>query len=384
MFISIEIYNLVLMVVYIPLLHEMRKMNHNPMETTTNSLESGKKAGLSTFEKYLYIWIGICIGIGILLSLLVPSIAIAIDAVKVGTVSIPIGICLFLMMYPAVLNLKASELKKIKQNPVPILLTLVANWIVAPLVGTFLAGWLLPGNEQLVVAVILLHASPCTAMVLVWGYLADGNQEQNVVNTSINTVTIIFLYAPMVGLLLSLQNVVYNTSISVDWIGLLITVTVFIGLPILAGYPTKKIIIGRKGEDWFNSVYREALGKVAIAALLVTLIILYSLNGGVMLQNPDKLLLVSIPLLISFSIILTYNILMTKLARLHYKEAVVTVLIGSSSHFEIAIATAITLFGVGSIAALGTTMGLFWEVPVMLLAIYLARYLRKMNFWLPS
>jgi len=359
-------------------------MTHDPTETTVQSSESGRKGRLSKFEKYLYIWIGICIGIGIALSQFVPGIAQAIDAIKIGTVSIPIGICLFLMMYPAVLNLKASELKKIKRNPVPIVLTLVANWIVAPLVGTFLAGWLLPGNEQLIVAVILLHASPCTAMVLVWGYLADGNQEQNVANTSINTVSIIFLYAPMVGLLLSLQNVVYHTSISVDWLGLLITATVFIGLPILAGYISKKIIIGRKGEDWFNNVYREALGKVAIAALLVTLIILYSLNGGVMIQNPDKLLLVSVPLLISFLIILTYNIIMTKLVRLHYKEAVVTVLIGSSSHFEIAIATAITLYGVGSIAALGTTMGLFWEVPVMLSVVYLARYLRKRNFWRPS
>jgi ACR3 family arsenite transporter len=358
-------------------------MNSNPIENASPSLESEKKAGLSKFEKYLYIWIGICIVIGIAISQLVPGIAIAIDAIKIGTVSIPIGICLFLMMYPAVLNLRASELKKIKKNPVPILLTLVSNWIVAPLVGTFLAGWLLPGNEQLIVAVILLHASPCTAMVLVWGYLANGNQEQNVVNTSINTVTIIFLYAPMVGLLLSLQNVVYHSSISVDWLGLLITATIFIGLPI-AGYFSKKILIGRKGEDWFNNVYREALGKVAIVALLMTLIILYSLNGGVMLRNPDKLLLVSVPLLISFLIVLTYNIMMTKLAKLHYKEAVVTVLIGSSSHFEIAIATAITLYGVGSMAALGTTMGLFWEVPVMLSVVYLARYLRKKNFWLPS
>jgi ACR3 family arsenite transporter len=359
-------------------------MNASPIENSAQSLESKKKAGLSKFEKYLVIWIGICIGIGIAISQFVPDIARAIDAIKIGTVSIPIGICLFLMMYPAVLNLQASELKKIKKNPVPILLTLVSNWIVAPLVGTFLAGWLLPGNEQLIVAVILLHASPCTAMVLVWGYLANGNQEQNVVNTSINTVTIIFLYAPMVGLLLSLQNVVYHTSIGVDWLGLLITAAIFIGLPILAGYFSKKIIIRRKGEEWFNNVYREALGKVAIIALLMTLIILYSLNGGVMLQNPDKLLLVSIPLLISFPIVLGYNIMMTKLTKLHYKEAVVTVLIGSSSHFEIAIATAITLYGVGSIAALGTTMGLFWEVPVMLSVVYLARYLRKKNFWLPS
>nr|MDO8119683.1 arsenical-resistance protein [Candidatus Sigynarchaeota archaeon] len=293
-------------------------------------------------------------------------------------------ICLFLMMYPAVMNLQTSELKKIKKNPLPILVTLVSNWLVAPFVGALLAGWLLAGDEQLIVAIILLHASPCTAMVLVWGYLAGGNQEQNVVNTSINTITIIFLYAPMVTLLLGFQNLVFSTAIPIDWVALLVSAAFFIGLPIIAGYYSKKYIIGRKGETWFNDVYKKKIGTVAIVALLATLIVLFTLNGNTLFQNPALLPKVSVPLLLSFVIVVGFNLLVTRALRFKYKEAIVTVLIGSSSHFEIAIASAITLYGVGSVAALGTTMGLFWEVPVMLGLVYLGKWLGNKRYWHPN
>jgi arsenite transporter len=288
------------------------------------------------------------------------------------------------MMYPAVMNLRKDELKKIKKNPLPIMVTLVSNWIFTPLLGTFLAGWLLSDEPQLIVAVILLHASPCTAMVLVWGYLAGGNQEQNVVNTSINTVSIIALYAPVVGLMLSLQNIVFSTAITVNWLGLLITAAVFIGIPIIAGYLTRKYVIRHRGEAWFNDVFKNALGKVSIIALLMTLVILFALNGSTMIDNPILLVRVSIPLLLSFAIVVSFNVIVTKLLKFKYREAIVTTIIGSSSHFEIAIATAVTLYGVGSIAALGTTMGLFWEVPVMLSLVYFGKWLGKKRFWPPN
>jgi ACR3 family arsenite transporter len=340
-----------------------------------------KREGLGVFERFLYIWIAICIGLGILLSQVFSGIAVAIDSIKIGAVSIPIGLCLFLMMYPAVINLKTSELKNLRKNPLPIIVTLVSNWIVAPLVGAFLAGWLLPGNEQLIVAVILLHASPCTAMVLVWGYLADGNQEQNVVNTSINTVTIIFLYAPVVVLLLGFQNIIFSTAIQIDWVALLISAAVFIGLPIIAGYLSRKYIVRRKGESWFTEVYKKKVGSVAIIALLVTLVVLFALNGGVIVAYPLMLAQVSMPILLGFVIIVGFNLFITKILKFKYREAIITVIIGSSSHFEIAIASAITLYGVSSIAALGTTMGLFWEVPIMLSLVYFGKYLRKKKFW---
>mgnify|MGYP001027935338 FL=1 len=161
---------------------------------------------MSKFEKYLALWVALCMGVGIVLSVTVPGLGEAIDSWQIRGVSIPIGICLFLMMYPAMLNLQVSELKKLRRNPKPILLSLFSNWVVAPLVTLAMANLFLRGNEQLTVAVILLGASPCTAMVLVWGKLADGNQEQNVVNTSLNTVTILLFYVPLVSLLTAAQR----------------------------------------------------------------------------------------------------------------------------------------------------------------------------------
>ncbi|MBY9019558.1 MAG: arsenic resistance protein [Candidatus Lokiarchaeota archaeon] len=330
---------------------------------------------ISFFEKYLTIWVVVCIVFGILISRLIPGISQAFNALNIGQISIPIGICLFLMMYPAMLNLQLSELKKLGKNPKPIILTLISNWLVAPLVGLLMVRVFLQGNEQLAVAVILLSSSPCTAMVLVWGWMAKGNQEQNVVNTSLNTITIIFGYAPMVTLLTSIQN------IPVDWILLIISTLIFIGLPLVLGLISKRLLISSKGEDWFNNKYRPIVGTISIAALLTTLVILFAMNGNVILNNPDLLLIVSVPLLLGFVIVVGYNIFITKVTKLKYREAVVTVIIGSSSHFEIAIATAIAMYGIGSIAALGTTMGLFWEVPIMLLIVYLGRYLRKRGLW---
>lgn len=330
---------------------------------------------ISIFERYLTIWVVVCIVVGILISRLIPGISQAFNALNIGQISLPIGICLFLMMYPAMLNLQFSELKKLGRNPKPIILTLISNWFVAPLVGLLMVRLFLQGNEQLSVAVILLSSSPCTAMVLVWGWMAKGNQEQNVVNTSLNTITIIFGYAPMVTLLTSVQN------IPVDWILLVISTFLFIGLPLALGIISKRILISSKGEDWFNNKYRPAVGVISILALLTTLVILFAMNGNVLLNNPDLLLLVSIPLLLGFVIVVGYNIIMTKLTKLKYREAVITVIIGSSSHFEIAIATAIAMYGIGSVAALGTTMGLFWEVPIMLLIVYLGRFLKKRGLW---
>ena len=330
---------------------------------------------MSKFEKYLFVWVAMCMGLGLLLSKFIPGIGETIDSWQIHGISIPIGICLFLMMYPALLNLQISELKKLRDHPKPIWLTLFSNWIIAPIVAAVLARIFLQGQDQLIVAIILLGSSPCTAMVLVWGKLANGNQEQNVITTSVNTLTIMVLYVPIVTILTGLQN------IPIDRWALIISALVFIGLPLLGGIISKKLIIQSKGESWFHNTYRPAVGKVAIAALLMTLVILFSLNGQVLLNNFDLLGLVSIPLLLGFLIVVSFNVIITRLFGLAYKEAVITVLIGSSSHFEIAIAAAVSMYGVGSVAALGTTMGLFWEVPIMLGLVELAKYLNRKNFW---
>ena len=159
------------------------------------------------------------------------------------------------------------------------------------------------------------------------------------------------------------------------------SVLVFIGIPLVLGLISKKVLVNVNGQDWFDNTYRPIIGKIAIGALLTTLVVLFSLNGQVMLDHPDKLLLISVPLLLGFGIVVAFNLYMTRAAKIHYEEAITTVIIGSSSHFEIAIATAIAIYGVGSMAALGTTMGLFWEVPIMLGLVYLGKYLNKKGFW---
>jgi ACR3 family arsenite transporter len=330
---------------------------------------------LTIFEKYLAVWVVLCILLGLFLAQYFPVLSITINNMQIAGISIPIGICLFLMMYPALLNVQLEELKKLFHNPKPIILTLVSNWVWAPLVTAFLAYYFLAGQNQLIVSLILLGSSPCTAMVLVWGVLAEGNQEQNIINTSLNTITIMFLYAPMVSLLTGIQN------IPIDRIALVISVFVFIGIPLVLGYFSKKYITGRKGENWFRNIYRPAVGKIAIVALLTTLVVLFSLNGNVLIQHPEEMILVSIPLLLGFIIVVGLNLFVTKSAGLRYKEAIISVIIGSSSHFEIAIATAISLYGLGSQAALGTTMGLFWEVPIMLGLVYLGKTLNRKGFW---
>jgi ACR3 family arsenite transporter len=158
-------------------------------------------------------------------------------------------------------------------------------------------------------------------------------------------------------------------------------VFVFIGVPLVLGYFSKKYITHNKGEKWFHDVYRPTVGKIAIFALLITLVVLFSLNGMVLLQHPEEMILVSIPLLLGFVIVVGLNLLVTRFAGLRYKEAIISVIIGSSSHFEIAIATAISLYGLGSQAALGTTMGLFWEVPIMLGLVYVGKRLNNRGFW---
>ncbi|MHB1317137.1 MAG: arsenic resistance protein [Anaerolineae bacterium] len=330
---------------------------------------------MKLWDKGLALWVALCMLAGVALSQLVPGIGETLDSWQIRGISVPIGICLFLMMYPALLNLQLDELKKLRRNPKPILLTLLSNWLVAPLAMFFLARLFLADQPQLMVAAILLGSSPCTAMVLVWGRLARGNQEQNVLNTSLNTLTIMVLYVPVVSVLTGLQG------IPIDRVQLAISALVFIGLPLALGIITKRLILRSRGEEWFLNVYHPIVEKVSIGALLLTLVVLFSLNGDVLLNNLGMLVLISVPLLLHYIFVLAYNLLVTRAAGLAYREGIITVIIGSSSHFEIAIATAVAMYGVGSLAALGTTMGLFWEVPLMLSLVAIGKKLGARGFW---
>ena len=200
--------------------------------------------------------------IGVFLSQYLPELGQAFDAWQIRGISVPIGILLFFMMYPALLNVQTQELKKLTKNPKPIILTTISNWIVAPLVTAYLAKYFLVGYEQLIVAAILLGSSPCTAMVLVWGSLSEGNQEQNIINTSLNTITIILLYVPVVSFLTGIQDIQIDRGL------LVISLLAFIGFPMIVGYISKKYLTANRGETWFNNTFKPIMGKVSIIALL--------------------------------------------------------------------------------------------------------------------
>jgi ACR3 family arsenite transporter len=319
-----------------------------------------KQLKLGLFEKYLTLWIVICIVVGLLVGRFVPEFGRFLDALKFRQLSIPIGVLLFFMMYPTVLGIRFSDMRRATTRPKPLLVTLVANWVIAPPLMTLLANFILAGNSQYIAGVILLGLSPCTAMVMWWMFLARGDMAQGLINTSINALLMLFLYAPLAGLYLGVS------SIPVPWDLIAVSVLVFIAIPVAAGAASRNLMIGRKGEKWFENRYRPITGKISIIALLTTLIVLFSFEGQTILNNPLLVAYLATPNLIHYAIMITWTYLLGYFAGWAYETVIDTTLIGSSSHFEVAIAVAATLYGIGSGAALATVIGPLMEVPLML------------------
>ncbi len=321
---------------------------------------TGKDAKLGILEKYLTIWIVLCIAVGLLLGRFVPEVGQYLESLKFGQISIPIGILLFFMMYPTILGIAFSDVKKAAKEPKPIMLAVFANWVVAPALMTLLANVLLAGHPDYIAGVILLGLSPCTAMVMWWMLLAKGDLAQGLINTAVNATLMILLYAPMAALYLGVSG------IPVPWDLIAISVLFFILLPVAAGAATRRLLIPRKGLDWFNEVYRERVGKVSFVSLLATLIVLFSFQGRIILSDPLLVLVIALPLLIHYGVMIAWTYLAGWYLEWRYESAIDVTLIGSSSHFEVAIAVATTLYGIGSGAALATVIGPLFEVPLML------------------
>jgi ACR3 family arsenite transporter len=338
---------------------------------STKEVCADKKEGLGVFEKYLTLWIAICIAIGLIFGRFLPEFGQFMDSLKFRQLSIPIGILLFFMMYPTVLGIRFSDIKKAATRPKPLLVTIIANWVVAPPLMTVLANMVLAGNPQYIAGVILLGLSPCTAMVMWWMFLAKGDMAQGLVNTSINALLMLFLYAPLAALYLGVS------SIAVPWDLIAVSVLVFIAIPVAAGAISRKFMIQQKGEEWFENRYRPTIGKVSILALLMTLIVLFSFEGQTILNNPLLVAYLAAPNLMHYAIMITWTYLLGYFAGWAYETAIDTTLIGSSSHFEVAIAVATTLYGIGSGAALATVIGPLMEVPLMLSIVKLGLRTRK-------
>ena len=336
---------------------------------------------LSFFEKYLTAWVFACIGIGILLGKFFPSVAVTLDSFSVYQVSIPIAICLFFMMYPIMVKIDFAEVIKAGKTPKPVLLTLFVNWCIKPFtmlaiamlfLGVFFKGWL-PGTEIIkggaqvelfrsyIAGCILLGIAPCTAMVLIWGHLARGNDGHTLVMVAINSLTMLFLYAPLGGWLLGVNKM------PIPWQTIVLSVVIYVGLPLLLGYYSRKWIIAKKGFKWFEERFLHYLMPVSIAALLLTLVLLFSFKGELIINQPQVIFLIAIPLFIQTCLIFAVSYALAKWLKLSYRDAVPSALVGASNHFEVAIATSTILFGLSSGASLATVVGVIIEVPVMLM-----------------
>jgi ACR3 family arsenite transporter len=347
-----------------------------------------KEKKLSVFEKYLTLWVLICIGTGILLGKLAPELAVELDSLSVHQVSIPIAVCLFFMMYPIMVKIDFGQVVKAAKTPKPVGLTLFINWAIKPftmyLIAWFFLGYVfndfLSGTEvtktgqevelwrSYISGAILLGIAPCTAMVLMWSYLARGNDGLTLVMVAINSLAMLILYAPLGGFLLGVN------AMPIPWETILLSVMIYVALPLVAGYFSRKWIIKYKGLDWFNTKFLHWLTPISIVALLATLVLLFSLKGEVITEHPLTILLIAIPLLIQTLLIfgLGYFIL-ARLLRLSYHDAAPSGMIGASNHFEVAIATAIMLFGLSSGAALATVIGVLIEVPLMLMLVSICK-----------
>lgn len=370
--------------------------------------------GLSLFEKYLSVWVILCILGGIVLGKVAPGVAKYLDglAIYVGeapVVSIPIAVCLFFMMYPIMVKIDFAEVIKAGKSGKPVLLTLFVNWAVKPFtmyaiaiffLGTLFYGLIGPdaidyvkmpfglnlpvgashgagtvvmmnGVKMLAVPLwrsylagcILLGIAPCTAMVLVWGFLARGNDGLTLVMVAINSLTMLVLYGVLGGFLLGVGR------LPVPWQALALSIGIYVALPLVAGYISRKAIIISKGEEWFKEKFLHVLTPVTIIALLVTLILLFSFKGEVIISNPLTILWIAIPLFIQTNLIFWIGYGLAKLLKLEYRDAAPAAMIGASNHFEVAIATSVMLFGLSSGAALATVVGVLIEVPVMLMLV---------------
>ena len=393
------------------------------MSSPVATQEPRSKKAMSAFEHYLTVWVALCIVGGILLGKAAPGLAKTLDGMSIfvngaPVVSIPIAVCLFFMMYPIMVKIDFASVIKAGKSGKPVLLTLFVNWAIKPFtmygiallfLGVLFRGFIgaeatdfvkIPFGLDLAVGAthgagtvvmhegvkmlqvplwrsyfagcILLGIAPCTAMVLVWGYLARGNDGLTLIMVAINSLSMLVLYGVLGGFLLGVGK------LPVPWQALVLSIAIYVALPLVAGYVTRKWAIATKGEKWFNEKFLHVLTPITIIALLTTLLLLFSFKGEVIVSNPLTIVWIAIPLFIQTMLIFWIGYVLARILKFKYEDAAPAAMIGASNHFEVAIATATMLFGLSSGAALATVVGVLIEVPVML---WLVRICLKTQHW---
>jgi ACR3 family arsenite transporter len=335
-----------------------------------------EKKQIGFFEKYLTLWVLLCIAGGIIIGKIAGSSISVLSDLNLFNVNIPIAILVWLMIYPMMVQIDFSSIKSAGKKPKGFFLTLVVNWLVKPFSMAFFA-WIFFNHiysailspeqaKEYIAGAILLGAAPCTAMVFVWSYLTDGDPAYTLIQVSINDLLILVLFVPIVGFLLGLSHIL------IPFDTLVTSIIIFVVIPLFAGFLSRVILIKSKGEEWFKTVFLRTLKPISVLALLVTLILLFAFQGQIILNNPLVILLIAIPFTIqSFSVFfLTW--FSGRILKLPHSICAPAAMIGGSNFFELAVAVAIALFGINSGAALATVVGVLVEVPVMLSLVYLA------------
>jgi ACR3 family arsenite transporter len=337
---------------------------------------SNQKKQIGFFEKYLTLWVALCIAAGIVIGNFAGESVAVLSKMEVFRVNIPVAILVWLMIYPMMLQVDFSSIKNVGKSPKGLILTLVVNWLIKPFTMAFFA-WIFFSRiyaafiapelaGEYIAGAILLGAAPCTAMVFVWSYLTDGDPNYTLVQVSVNDLIVLVAFVPIVGLLLDI------TDVQVPYDTLVSSVLIFVVIPLLAGYVTHKISIRRKGKEWFEKSFLPGFKPVSIIALLLTLVLLFAFQGNTITENPVIILLVAVPLIIQTYFIFFITWFVGRKLKLSHAICSPAAMIGASNFFELAVAVAIALFGLQSPAALVTVVGVLVEVPVMLSLVALA------------
>jgi len=337
--------------------------------------------GIGFFARYLSLWVALCIALGVAIGHFLPGVPAFLGRFEYARVSIPVAILIWLMIYPMMLKVDFTSIRNAGKKPKGLIVTLVVNWLVKPFT-MYLIAWfflkvvfkaLIPGelSTEYLAGAVLLGAAPCTAMVFVWSYLSDGDPGYTVVQVAVNDLVILFAFTPIVAFLLGVSDV------RVPWDTLLLSVVLFVVIPLGAGALTRSNLIKRRGKDWFEGVFLKKFEGVTEGGLLLTLVILFAFQGRVILANPLAIVLVAVPLVIQTYFIFFVGYGWARAWKVPYEVAAPAGMIGASNFFELAVAVAISLFGLSSGAAFATVVGVLVEVPVMLSLVKIARATRS-------
>lgn len=345
------------------------------------SMETKKNTGISIFQKYLTVWVILCMIAGVLIGKYLPAVPRFLDKLSIAGISIPIAILIWIMIYPMMMKVNFQSVKQVGKNPKGLIVTWIVNWLIKPFsmyaIAAFFLGTVFKGliaselATEYLAGAVLLGAAPCTAMVFVWSTLTNGNPAYTVVQVATNDLIILVAFVPIVKFLLGVSNV------TVPYSTLFLSVFLFVVIPLVGGILTRVGIIKNKGQDYFENTFVHKFDNATTIGLLLTLVIIFASQTEVILSNPLHIILIAIPLIIQTFLIFTISYVACKILKLPHDVAAPAGMIGASNFFELAVAVAIALFGTTSAAALATTVGVLTEVPVMLFLVKIANKTKK-------